>query len=1203
MPDILHKLQPDRTMYLRGFDHLGAAAAMHNARPDGFEVTGIFRDPSDFAVLVVWDADDFFNHPTLKYLPDTNFAGLSLQFDATYQNLMPLNCTKYATIDWPYLDMQFNDGTSKQVRLSDYAQVVANPDPPASGTIEIVGPHLQVGDRLILWYLNISFDYTVPDASHATFHFYIDAPHATYTVSVGGSTFSYTLQDDDTAVTLAQNLAAAINAGSAATGVVASAGAGAGQVDLALVNDPGGGVAVSGTGNGAAKLFIATASTVASELAKQINSVDYDQVKAPFGLQATADGTTLTITTTRGGYDANFIRLLAVSKTGTLKASQSQLQLSGGDSTATLRVNYDFSANLGADQAGKIRKMWLTFAPRLAGAGDFVSQEWHAAFDNWRVTGPDSVRQLQVPGPGSYWIGATDCACQYTGDWSLMDGFYLGGLGNTGQTGAQVTVKYTSAFQHDVWLATELNASGGTVNAVLDAGTATSSAVTTGGGDAVTVRKLLFAQLSPGFHTVTLTVASGTLLFDHLIVSVPTTDTPALPVQTNLSAALDYSTDHTYKLPPARILWLLNKLGLAGPINQYIGVFWWNQRQQVGGQTSSAEVTFAGDFVEGDQIFLSIGGEVCGKTVRAHDTPQTIARHFANFINAIYVGVWAETDGAVLGIHNRSSDPAYRYTLQVWAAGCAESTGTATADGSLGAALLQLSGDFAAGDQISLNAGGQVCTVTVAATDGLYTIAQALANAVNSNPTASTVIGALTAAASGATVTIENATTDPSNSCSLSVSVSRTPDSTGSATISGTLEIGPLGTWEVDPEQDPPLNAGARAWHSDFYTSCAAAGLEVTTACSMELVNPPDGFASSFADGLPVATEVGFADLSSTQCAFSSPMQAYHTRVFTWLAKTMAAAGLSPVLQCGEFTWWYFAHPAPYAEFPFYASGNGHSHFIEVDGRTYTHIENNPHGESSADVANALVSAVNAGPDPHVGASIGSAPYIVRLTPSGASPTPIPLSSDNGSTSLFYAGGMAYYDAETAAAAKAILGRPLATFLTPNDDPTLNASADATFLRNRLRDYCGSITSAVKTAVPGTQFEILFPDDVNYPEPTGIHDLGGRLNHFVNLPPEWSQPGGSGFDRFKLEELDFGAWNKDLNLVRLCQKLPATLGWPPDRVSCITPVFRPGYAWMKEVSTAREQHYRAVTLWAFDHVNLFGLDVVAPGSKFSMFIG
>ena len=566
------------------------------------------------------------------------------------------------------------------------------------------------------------------------------------------------------------------------------------------------------------------------------------------------------------------------------------------------------------------------------------------------------------------------------------------------------------------------------------------------------------------------------------------------------------------------------------------------------------------------------------------------------------MGVWAEAGGNLLRLHNRSSDSAYRYTLDAWVGNNPSPTETVTANASLGAALVRLSGIFASGDRIVLNAGGQDCTVTVAATDTLATIAQALASAVNSNPTGSAALSALAAACDGASVTIQNTTTDPSNSCDLSVSVTPAEGSTGVATLSGTLQISPLGIWQVDPSQDPPLNAGARAWHNDFYRSCAASGLEATTSCSMELVNPPDGFAAQFADGLSVATDVGFADLHSSHCAFSSPMLALHTRVYTWLAQAMAAAGLSPVLQCGEFTWWYFSRPAPYAEFPFYASGNGHSHSIVVNGTHYTHVENNPNGESSADVANALVAAVNAGHDPHVGASIGSAPYIVRLTPSAASPTAIAITSDNGSANLLYTGGMAYYDAGTAAAALAALGRPLAAFVTPNDDPTRN-SADATFLRNRLRDYCGSITSAVKAAVPGTQFEILFAADVNFPSPAGIHDLGGRLNHFVNLPLEWSQPGGSGFDRFKLEDLDFGAWNKDLNLVRLCQQLPAALGWPLDRVSCVTPVFRPGYAWMKEVTSAREQHYRAITLWAFDHVNLFGLDVVAPGDKHSMLIG
>jgi hypothetical protein len=199
-------------------------------------------------------------------------------------------------------------------------------------------------------------------------------------------------------------------------------------------------------------------------------------------------------------------------------------------------------------------------------------------------------------------------------------------------------------------------------------------------------------------------------------------------------------------------------------------------------------------------------------------------------------------------------------------------------------------------------------------------------------------------------------------------------------------------------------------------------------------------------------------------------------------------------------------------------------------------------------------------------------------------------------------GGMAYYDAETTAAAQATLGRPPAAFQTPNDDPGINGGADATFLRNRLRDYCGSITSAVKAAAPGTRFEILFPDDVDYPTPTGIHGLGGRLNRFVNLPPEWAQPGGSGFDRFKLEALDFGAWCRDTDLAEQCQRLPIDLGWPPSLVSCITPVFRPSYAWMKEVWNARQLKFRTITLWAFDHVNLYGLELAKARSKRSFFI-
>src|SRR5579875_4089081 len=105
MSETVFKFQPDRAIYLRGFDGRGAAAALHSASPSGFTVSGVFRDPADFAVLVVYDADDFYGHPRIKYLPDFNLAGMVLEFDVEYSGLAPLNTVFFPTIDNTYLDV------------------------------------------------------------------------------------------------------------------------------------------------------------------------------------------------------------------------------------------------------------------------------------------------------------------------------------------------------------------------------------------------------------------------------------------------------------------------------------------------------------------------------------------------------------------------------------------------------------------------------------------------------------------------------------------------------------------------------------------------------------------------------------------------------------------------------------------------------------------------------------------------------------------------------------------------------------------------------------------------------------------------------------------------------------------------------------------------------------------------------------------
>ena len=121
MAERIYKLQPNRTMALRGFDHLGASAAIHSATANSFKVTGNFRDASDFCVLMLWDIDDFYEHPSIKYLPDSSFQNLVLTFNVQYSGLQPLDSKKYPSIDWPYLDLSNMDGTTAQVRLFDCA--------------------------------------------------------------------------------------------------------------------------------------------------------------------------------------------------------------------------------------------------------------------------------------------------------------------------------------------------------------------------------------------------------------------------------------------------------------------------------------------------------------------------------------------------------------------------------------------------------------------------------------------------------------------------------------------------------------------------------------------------------------------------------------------------------------------------------------------------------------------------------------------------------------------------------------------------------------------------------------------------------------------------------------------------------------------------------------------------------------------------
>jgi len=192
---------------------------------------------------------------------------------------------------------------------------------------------------------------------------------------------------------------------------------------------------------------------------------------------------------------------------------------------------------------------------------------------------------------------------------------------------------------------------------------------------------------------------------------------------------------------------------------------------------------------------------------------------------------------------------------------------------------------------------------------------------------------------------------------------------------------------------------------------------------------------------------------------------------------------------------------------------------------------------------------------------------------------------------------MAYYDDETLAAAQATLGRGLATFLTPSDDPSVvHGGADALFLRNRLRDHVAALVADIRSAYPTVKCEVLWPYDVNYPTPVPVAapSLGGRLNYAVNLPAEWRLQSTSGLDTMKVEALAFGASLRDLDLVRETVNLFQSFGWPGSALRYLAPVFGSATPWHRELALAIGAGIATNNLWAFDHICLYGLAVPEP---------
>jgi hypothetical protein len=301
------------------------------------------------------------------------------------------------------------------------------------------------------------------------------------------------------------------------------------------------------------------------------------------------------------------------------------LQLAGGNSDVTWNVSLDFSA-LGVDQ---IRQAWITFAPRLPASGTYQDTEWTATFANWSVSDPSDRRKLEIAGPSSLRVSNDDVgACVYSGTgWKIQgaNNYWHGFARVTAEPGDSITISYALDRTHDLYLGTSLYLDRGIVAVTLDGDSLTSLDCFLNVGSEVVTRRLLRQGVAAGTHEITFTVqnvnhqphevidgidVSGfNFIFDYIEAAVPTTDIDdAMVTYDNVSPALDFDTDATYKMSPQRLLWHLLKLGFRGQLNEYLGVFWWNQRKRAGDSWNSAVITFQGPWADNEFIQIIIGG-------------------------------------------------------------------------------------------------------------------------------------------------------------------------------------------------------------------------------------------------------------------------------------------------------------------------------------------------------------------------------------------------------------------------------------------------------------------------------------------------------------------------------------------------------------------------------------------------------------------
>lgn len=1122
---MFEKFDPSRTMYLQGFDRRGAAASLWGATSNSVNVSGVFKDFADFAVVVLWDADNLFESQQFRYLPDLDLSGVILTFDLNYNSqLQDIGSIRNPWIQWDSLAWQ-SDTSSGVVKLVDHAEVVAGSLTAASANWTLTGTP-NAFSEISFFYRNIEFT-----------HFGAGSLTSIRDSIVAQiSNYPWSTESPALALRAVPVSTASLEVFAAQYGTVSTSGVNVGW----------------NSGYKFKTLFVGD--TI------RIDGTDYTIATIP-------SATTLTLTASAGtlsgveylanfrGDDGNYVEVRQTSKDSSLQTVGSVARgsrlcndkfFTGGSSNCTWRVSIDFTA-LGIDD---IRRCWLTLAPKIANVA-YTGTNWDITITN---IGTNVSTELTLSGNGTVRVGSIDRWCKYTGNWSTLQGFYYRGFARiTANYLAKIEVTYSCQFTHDLYLGAIFGIGRGIFQ--VDHPVAGITSVNTGIAFSVdtATRRNCGTSIAAGTYTVTVTFVGGggTAIFDYLEAVVPTTViTPVTPQYTDYCPAVDYGTDRTYKIAPQRLVWGLTNYGYGDRINEYISVFWHLERVRVAGTIPTVVLTVSGTYAIGDSVTLNFSGIGLTKTLTRLDTDtgndpfahQSLTDTFRDWINSTFAGVYAETPSVdVINVYSRTALFSFTHS--------------------------------------SSSVGGSISDV-------------------------------------------------------------------------GDLLQGSEGIWQIDDTAAQAINNGATKWHEDFFAECVANGFNVTSAISMEYLNPPEVWSAYYNNGIRVLTATGFGtegecaivsasnttppvleipahgyssgdsinstnavyggtytidvvdadnvelrnvvgsgstgrngvtrrNLKTTHCAFNPDVAAYSGQVLTEIAQMQAAAGMVPRLQFGEFLWWFFSSDTTAIDTLSNAGG-----FLKIN----TSI---PHNIGAGETI-LLCGITN----------------LTQTTAAATSVTSLSVTADvpwSPNYALAFlptirGGSMGFYDSTTKADALIALGVPLHVFNTQNDDITAY-TADVVFLRDRIRDFMVALRTIVLAVVPTTEFEILHATDVSrsqmYLTLDNPYPQGGRVNGAVNWADDFQDPSTAPFEYVKIENLSWGVTYRVEEPIKHGLEFPYTAPntWPKNKLTYLMPNFNPGCPQNLEFRLATDRNYPNVAIFALDHIDIFSWPFRKPTTQ------